>query len=139
MRTLVLLPVLALLAACGDCDCPKHKTEQPGTTSAATSPAPAPEPAPAPDADAPRTPPTVTAAWRGEGTTLELSVWEMRCGGCEKKVEDTLAALDGVSAVTASAKDSRVVLTLAKAESREALKAQIRSALAHHDFKIVGE
>lgn len=131
MRVALPLPLLLALAACGD---DGYGTRQPETP-AATEPAAA-----SPEAEPPaRTPPTVTAAWRGEGTTLELSVWEMRCGGCEKKVEDALGALEGVTAVTATAKDSRVVLTLAKPEAREALKPLIRSTLAHHDFRIVGE
>jgi copper chaperone CopZ len=130
LRTPALLALALGLAACGDCDCCKQKPGPSETTTAATA-----EPTP----EATDVPPTVAAAWRGEGATLELSVWHMRCAGCEKKIEDTLAALDGVSGVTASAKDSRVVVTLAKAETRESLKPRIREALAAQDFRVLGE
>jgi len=137
MRRLTLVGCLALLlAACGDCDCCKKTpatTEPPTKATAATAIAP-PEIEPA----AP-TPPVVSVPWRGEGTTLELSVWHMRCAGCEKKVEDALKGLEGVKDAVASNADSKVVVTLADASSRETVKPLIRTTLKDLDFQILGE
>src|SRR5262245_57826943 len=121
MRTLPLLAAALLLAACGECcDCTKDAPEKPATAQA--KPAPAEDAAEAwfkaeqaKDAAAPeaeRKPPVVKAAWRGSGDTLELSVWEMHCGGCALLVEEGLATLPGVKAVNADWESSVVKVTL---------------------------
>jgi copper chaperone CopZ len=84
-------------------------------------------------------PPVVAQAWRGEGATLELSVWHMRCAGCEKKIEDALKGLAGVKDVLATNADSKVVVTLADASGREAVKPLIRETLEGLDFRLLGE
>ena len=129
---LSLLLLSLLLAACGECESCKGKPTAPpaGTTKTAD---------PADGAPAERTPPTVTVAFRGTGTTLELSVWEMHCAGCEKTVEDTLKALPGVADVTADHKESKVTVTLKDAAQRDAMIPQVRTALAATSFKILGE
>jgi|GEM_PF-5637159 len=133
-----LLPLALALAACGDCDC--YKKDPTTTAGATTGETPTP---PAPAAAALETaepqPPVVAQAWRGEGTTLELSVWHMRCGGCEKKVEDALKALAGVKDVLATNADSKVVVTLADASGRETVKPLIRETLKELDFRLLGE
>lgn len=44
-------------------------------------------------------------------TTLELNVQGMTCGGCARKVEKGLLALDGVDSVTVDQPGGRVTLT----------------------------
>lgn len=44
-------------------------------------------------------------------TTLTLPVQGMTCGGCENAVKRAVGALPGVSDVTASHRDARVVVT----------------------------
>jgi len=44
-------------------------------------------------------------------TELTLPVTGMTCGGCENAVKRALGAMPGVSAVTASQADARVVVT----------------------------
>jgi copper chaperone CopZ len=141
---LLLVPFALALAACGECDCEKHKkTPDAGGTpvekASAATPAEVEAARKGPSTDAPPTPPVVAQAWRGEGTTLELSVWHMRCGGCEKKVEDAIKALPGVKDVVATNADSKVVVTLADASQREAVKPQIAETLAALDFQLLGK
>lgn len=133
-----LLPLALALAACGDCDCHKKDPTTPAGATKAETPAP-PTPVAAALEPADPQPPVVTQAWRGEGATLELSVWHMRCAGCEKKVEDALKALAGVKDVLATNADSKVVVTLADASGREALKPVIRETLTALDFRVLGE
>ena len=141
IATLLLAPLALAVAACGECDCEKHKQapESGVEKAAAATPAEVEAARAGPATDAPPTPPVVAQAWRGEGTTLELSVWHMRCGGCEKKVEDALKALPGVTDVVATNADSKVVVTLADAAQRDALKPQIAETLASLDFQLLGK
>ena len=138
-----LLPLALVFAACGECECHKKDPATAATASPGATQAP-----PALENQAPETaaleptepqPPVVAQAWRGEGATLELSVWHMRCAGCEKKVEDALKALAGVKDVLATNADSKVVVTLADASGREALKPKIRETLKELDFRLLGE
>lgn len=147
------LPLVSLvlaslaLAGCGDCDCEQHRAEG---AAKATAQAPAAAPAPSPSAAGPAagaaagaaaepTPPVVATRWRGEGATLEFSAWRMRCAGCEKKVEDTLKALPGVTDALATHADSKVVVTLAEPGLRASLPAQIAAALAAQGFEVLGK
>lgn len=60
---------------------------------------------------------------------LTLTVTGMTCGGCENAVKRTLAALPGVSNVTASHSDKRVTLTYDPATvDREMIKKKIEAA-----------
>jgi copper chaperone CopZ len=150
MRAALLVPVLLLapfalaLTGCGDCDCTQHQKEAKEAAAAKAAQAAAAEKAAieaarkgAPVEEEP-TPPVVTQAWRGEGTTLELSVWHMHCQGCEKRVEDAIKALPGVKDVSANGTDSKVTVTLEDAAGRETVKPKIVAALAERDFKVLG-
>lgn len=117
-----LLPVL-LLAACG---------------AEAPLPAAAPAAAPAKEEGA-RVPPTVTTAWRGEGTDLRVSVWEMHCPGCEIEVEQVLEPIPGVAAVRASWETSEVRIDVAEGTPREEVIARIREAVHENGRLILGE
>lgn len=144
-----LFAALALgLSSCGECDSCKKKDAPPpaGQASAGAPAAPGAAAATAPSTAAvdalvepERKPPQVQVAWRGEGTRLELSVWEMHCEGCELRVEEALKALPGVAAVKASHKDSSVTVTLSDAAQRPALIEKIRATLTAEDFRILGE
>jgi copper chaperone CopZ len=136
MRLFALLaPLALLLAACGECEHCKRGTEAPTPTATASADASANPFAAEPEA----APPTVKTAWRGSGKVIELSVWKMRCGGCEKTVEDTLAAPPGVTSARADHVTSTVTVELADAAQRDAVIPQIRASLKPTDFQILGE
>jgi copper chaperone CopZ len=146
MRLMLIAPLAVLFAAC-DCNCDKEK--QPAKpTSAAAAPAkvePAPEWKIDEGAEAkPRTPPVVKVAWRGEGANLELSVWEMHCGGCAAKVQEAFAAVPGVKSVEADNETSLVKVTLVDATQRDAVIARLPAALkelnakADKEFRVLG-
>jgi copper chaperone CopZ len=84
-------------------------------------------------------PPPVTAAWRGGGATIELSVWEMTCPGCSDQIETAIQAIDGVASVKADHKSAKVVVTLKDAATREKLIPAIREAVHGADKIVVGE
>ena len=154
MRALLLLPATLLLAACGECeDCKKDAPAAP--TTAQTKAAPAADPAAewfqaqekdgaaAPAAE--RKPPVVKVAWRGSGDTIELSVWEMHCGGCALLVEEGFAAVAGVKSVTADHETSVVKVTLTDAAQRDAVIAKLPGVLEavnekeQKEFRVLGE
>lgn len=138
LAALLLAPQALLLAACGECDSCKQK-DAPGTTAAA-APGPAAAVAAVDALEAPPAkPPEVQVAWRGTGDVIELSVWEMHCGGCELKVEESLGALPGVKAVQADHATSVVKVTLADAAQRETLIPKIRTTLKDGEFRVLGE
>jgi copper chaperone CopZ len=82
------------------------------------------------------TPPTVAAAWRGAGDTIELSVWEMTCPGCVKNVETRVSGIEGVVSAKADQETSLLTVKIKDAASRDALVAKIRDAV-HAEKKIV--
>ena len=152
MRLWLLAPLTVLLAAC-DCNCEKSKEPAKPTSAAAASakgdaPAAAKvEPAAEWSIDGeekPPTPPVVKVAWRGEGASLELSVWHMHCGGCAFKVQEAFAAVPGVKSVEADNETSLVKVTLTDAGQRDAVIARLPVALkelnakAEKDFRILG-
>lgn len=137
MRLALPASLLALLlASCEKCDSCKDGTcaQGPKTPAAASAPA-----APAEAAEAEPTPPVVKVAWRGTGTTLELSVWQMHCAGCEMDVEEALKGLAGVRQVKADHATSTVTVEMTDAARRDALIASVRTALQATRFRILGE
>ena len=61
--------------------------------------------------------------------SLQLTVTGMTCGGCENAVKRAVSMLNGVSAVTASAKEHRVTVDFDSAKtSRAAIEQAIESA-----------
>lgn len=150
LTALLLAPLALVLSACGDCkDCASckdapAKSAPAGGTTAAAAPSAAPGATAAavdaePEDGAPKAPPEVKVAWRGSGDVIELSVWEMHCGGCEATVEESLSALAGVKEVKADHTTALVRVTLAEAGQREALIGRIRSTLKERDFRVLGE
>jgi len=65
--------------------------------------------------------------------TLTLNVTGMTCGGCENSVKRALGRLDGVTEVTASHADQKVVVTLDPARVGEA---QVRERIAACGFTV---
>lgn len=65
--------------------------------------------------------------------TLTLNVTGMTCGGCENSVKRALGRLDGVSEVTASHADKKVVVTLDPAKVSEA---QVRERITACGFTV---
>jgi len=60
---------------------------------------------------------------------LTLNVNGMTCGGCENAVKRSVSMLNGVSAVTASAKDHRVTVDFDNAKTtRAAIEKAIENA-----------
>jgi copper chaperone len=60
---------------------------------------------------------------------LTLTVTGMTCGGCENAVKRVVSAVDGVSTVTASHRDNRVVIEYDPGRAtREAIAAAIERA-----------
>lgn len=77
--------------------------------------------------------------WRGEGATIEITVHDMHCSGCELEVETALEQVPGVQAVTARWEDNRVTVTLADAVSRETAIQALREAIHRNGRQVVGE
>ena len=131
----LLLPcclALLLLTACGKSeDPPRTPSSEPRSTPT--------EPAAAERPEAPTRPPDVTQVWRGEGDVIEVSVWELHCGGCEMSVENVLGEIAGVEEVSADRMTATVTLRVADPSRRESLIALIREALHGNDRQIIGE
>ncbi|MBB1244454.1 heavy-metal-associated domain-containing protein [Streptomyces durbertensis] len=67
-------------------------------------------------------------------TTTVYKVTGMSCGHCEKAIGEELGALDGVTSVTASAKDGLVTVDASTALDEEAVRAAIDEA----GYELVG-
>jgi copper chaperone len=65
--------------------------------------------------------------------TVTLNVTGMTCGGCENSVKRALGRLDGVTDVTASHVEQRVVVTL---DPARVSTAQIRDRIAACGFTV---
>ena len=78
-------------------------------------------------------------AWRGEGATVEVTVHDMHCPGCELEVEQALGGVAGVEDVTARWQDNRVTVELADPASREQAIQALREAIHANGRQVVGE
>ncbi len=105
---------------------------------ACSAEAPAPAAAPT-DEEGARTPPEVATTWRGEGSDLRVSVWEMHCPGCEIEVEQALDEVPGIETVRANWETSEVRIELAEGFSRDEVIARIREAVHANGRLILGE
>lgn len=127
LSTLALLLALIGLAACGaesDTGSGTSTTEKPGTTTdgdGGTETAEADGP--------PEECPTVETTWRGDGTTIEFTAWEMGCSGCESTIQKRLTAIDGVTEVTADHTTATIKVELDDAAKRDAVIEKIVPAL----------
>ena len=92
-----------------------------------------------PSAAAKHTPPTVAAAWRGTGDTIEVTAWRLDCPGCVKKMKQDLSKVEGVVSVEADQETSGVTVKIADASKRDAIIAKIREVIHSQEKKVVGE
>jgi copper chaperone CopZ len=69
-----------------------------------------------------------------EATTVVYAVSGMSCGHCEKAIGEELAALPGVTAVTAEAASGRVSVSSSSPLDEEAVRAAIDEA----GYELVG-
>ena len=134
MRFLPLALAALLFTACEKCDsckggaCPEK--EKPAAPAPAATPAAAKAGAPVVEEEAPKhVKPEVAVAYRGTGMDIELSVWELHCGGCAAQVEEAFAAVPGVLTVSADYESSLVKVTVADAAKRADVIAALPKAL----------
>jgi copper chaperone CopZ len=85
------------------------------------------------------TPPTVTAAWRGTGDTIEVTAWRLDCPGCVKKMKGDLSKIEGVVSVEADQETSGVKVKIADAAKRDVVIGKIREVIHAQEKKVVGE
>ena len=64
---------------------------------------------------------------------LTLNVNGMTCGGCENAVKRAVSMLNGVSAVTASASDHRVIVDF---DSAKTTRAAIEKAIENAGYQV---
>jgi copper chaperone CopZ len=84
-------------------------------------------------------PPTVATAWRGSGDTIEVTVWEIHCGGCASEVQDAIAEIEGVTSVVAKTGSHLVTVKIQDPAKRDAIIPKIREAVHSVSKIIVGE